>query len=208
MPNRTMHLSEPTIELLAEGALPPEEQAVAVAHIEACPRCAAEAEGVRALFAALDGLPRFATPAGFNDAVMARVVVAPQTSPVLAWLARWLPSTRRGWSVLIAALLVPVGAVVAGVVWALTRLTVPPALLAEWGISQMRDTALTGVSWVVSRVVESGILTRGQDILDALLAVPATALSTVILLIALAIPLSAWSLVHLLRTPMGDAAHA
>lgn len=208
MPYPSAHLPDPILEMLAEGTLPLEEQAAAAAHVDACHRCAAEAEGYRVMFEALAQLPQFSPSAGFNDAVMARVVIAPQTSAVPAWAARWFPATRRGWWLFIAAFLTPAVFLVAAVTWAFSRSVVSPTLLAQWSAEWLRDAAWAGVTQIVAWVAESGVLSWGHGLVSAVPNVSTGVLVALAFMIAVAIPLSAWSLVHLLRTPMGKAAHA
>jgi anti-sigma factor RsiW len=208
VPYPSAHLPDPILEMLAEGTLPLEEQTAAVAHVEACHRCAAEAEGYRTMFEALAQLPHFAPSAGFSDAVMARVVIAQQTSPVPAWATRWFPATRRGWWLFIAALMVPAVLLGTGVMWAFSRSVVPPSVLAQWSVAWLRDATWAGVSRVVAWVAESGVLSWGQDLITAVSDVSTGVLVTLAFLLAIAIPLSAWSLVHLLRIPTGKTAHA
>ena len=89
-----MHLSDWTLEQLAEGLLPPEEHREASLHVEGCTRCASVVDGYHALFTVLSDLPRFAPSAGFSDAVIARTRLTPEPGPVVLWLRQFMPKTR------------------------------------------------------------------------------------------------------------------
>lgn len=202
------HLTGSTLEQLAEGMLPEPERARARSHIEACARCRAELDGFEALFAVLEGLPRFAPSPEFGDAVMARVRVAPQGSLGLARAYHWLPKTRRGWMLLSVALAAPALPVIALVAWVITHPLVSPSSLWEWASLQVQDGARTGVAYLMTWSSSSGLLPTAQQAYAALSAVPMTTLAAVAGVLAIAIPLSMWSLVRLTRTPMEDISYA
>jgi hypothetical protein len=100
------HLLEDELELFlpgeGAGAPPPG----LIGHVEACEDCRREVEGLRALHTALTALPALDPPAGFADAVMARVRL-----PV-PWYVRALSALRAHW--VAATLAVTVVAATAG----------------------------------------------------------------------------------------------
>ena len=196
------HLSDWILEQYAEGALSPEEQSSAEEHLEFCGRCAAELDGYRALFAALGEMPRFAPSPAFGDAVMARVKVAPAPSPVVAWAMRRLPQTPRGWSVLLGALLLPAMPVVALVAWVMSQPLVSRESIWQWTTAQ----TLQGSQAFLARLTEwgmgSGLFEWSQAVYTLLMSVPAGTLSAVLAVLAIGIPISTWSLVRLVRTPV------
>ncbi len=202
------HPSDWTLELLAEGELPPEQQAAVTAHVEDCVRCASEIEGYRALFVALSGLPRFEPSLDFGAAVMARVRIAPAPDPLFARFVRWLPSTRRGWILLVLACMVPALPVIALVAWLVSQPLFAPAALVEWGTAWMRDTGWSLLTQTLVAVMESSALVWGSTLIERLLAMPVEILAGGALLLAVGIPLSAWTLYRLLRTPVGGTVYA
>lgn len=208
MPNSLGHLTEWTLEQLAEGTLPEAQQAVAAAHLDACRRCAAELEGYRSLFAALSEMPRFAPSPGFSDAVLTRVRMAPEPAPWLAWVQRRLPSTRRGWAILSAALVAPALPVLALMAWLLSRPLVSAATLWQWTVLTSQQFGRAAVATLLSWGTQLGVVGWAQAAYAALLDVPLVALAAVVIALAIVIPLSAWSLVRLIRTPTGNITYA
>lgn len=208
MTRNSTHLTEWTLEQLAEGMLSPTDQSEAMEHVEACARCSAELDGHRALFTALEGLPRFAPSAGFADAVMARVRVEPRASPAVARLRRWLPKTRRGWTLLSVALVAPAIPIVAAAIWLLTHPLVSPSALWQWTSLQAQEGARTAFGYVLAWGSASGVFDRTEQVYTAVAATPVTTVGLVLGTLAVAIPLSAWSLVRLTRTPIGTATYA
>ena len=207
VPHPSWHLPEETLEAVAEGGLPPGDRSEAAAHLAACSRCAAEIEAYRSLFAALSTLPRFAPPVAFTDAVMARVTL-PQPILQVDRLAEWLPSTRRGWSIFTLAALVPTILVVMLLGWLLSWSPVAPTLLVPWGIERVRQIAAVGLSGANGWVLDSGVLDQLWSFVEPLTGIPMGTLSVLAVLFAVAIPLSAWSLLHLTRTPLRKVSHA
>lgn len=78
------HLSAERLQAFLGGELSKEERSRAEAHLSSCARCAAEIEGWRTLFEAIEDLPTLAPEGGFAERVMARVTVSPR----LSWAAR------------------------------------------------------------------------------------------------------------------------
>jgi hypothetical protein len=202
------HLTEWTLEQLAEGMLSRQDEAQARAHLEACARCGAELEAFRAMFAALGALPRFAPSPAFADAVMERVRVAPQGSPALARLNRWLPKTRRGWMLLTAALVAPAVPMIAFALWVLIDPLMSAASLWQWLSLEVQEGARITAGSLVSFGSSLGVVERTDQLLAALSAVPLGTLSTVVGILGVAIPLSAWTLVRLTRTPTQEVTYA
>lgn len=208
MPHLTEHLPEPVLEAVAEGTLPLSEQVAAAAHIEQCARCAAEVDAFRSLFEALGALPRFAPLPGFDDAVMARVRLASAPHPALAWLRRWMPSSPRGWGILVAASVLPALPVLALLVWLVSLPAGTPLVVVAWATIWLREVAWTALARGGALVLEAGVLEHGERLRTLASTVPTDLLGGMLLVLAVGIPLSAWSLVHLFRTPTGDVAHA
>jgi anti-sigma factor RsiW len=90
---------------LAAGGLDPKEQAVAEAHLSACPECRDEAEVVSAV---LDSMPP--PPAGLEARIQARVREEFSRKPVF-FRPRWAPA----WALSAAAVLIL--ALGVGVIW-------------------------------------------------------------------------------------------
>jgi anti-sigma factor RsiW len=202
------HVPDWTLELLAEDALPPEAKAEAQVHVEQCALCAAELEGYRTLVAALSGLPRFEPSPGFADTVMARVNLQPRGASALARLRRWLPATRRGWMMLVVALLAPLAPLAAAVGWLLAQ-----PLVTVGGLWSMSEKWVSEALWsLFSRaldvVVRSGAWEWGEAVVERAWELSTSELSLVLVVMAIATPLSAWALARLLKTPTGGIAHA
>lgn len=202
------HLSEWTLEQMAEGMLPEPEHRDAMTHVERCTRCAAELEGFRALFSALSQMPRFAPSPQFTEAVMARVQVAPRASPAMARMRRWLPVTRRGWMLLSLALVAPALPVIAGMAWLLSQPLVSAAALGQWLSLQANGLAQATVARLGQWEASLGLAARGRSVYAALLDVPPELLVAGLVVMAVGIPLSAWSLVRLVRAPTGNMNYA
>jgi anti-sigma factor RsiW len=207
VPYTANHPSEWTLELLAEDALAPDEQAKVAAHVETCSRCAGEVEAFRSLYATLSTLPQLAPSAGFADAVMARVNTAPHAATA-SWLVRWLPSTQRGWAFLLGLALAPALPVIALVAWVATNPLVSPQGLWEAGSSWVREAAWSLLVAVLGGAVESPALASARALFEQLAAVPLEYLIGGALLLAIGIPLSVWTLYRTLRTPPRGTAYA
>lgn len=209
MPYSTGHVPQWRLELLAEDALPPTERAEALAHVEECALCAGELEGFRALVAALSGLPRFAPSEGFADAVMARVSLQPHSAPAWERARRWLPATPRGWMMLGAGLLAPLAPLAVAVAWLLSH-----PMITAGGLWSMGTKWLSEAFWVlfargVDAAGRSGAWGWGQVAAERTWELATGDLSLVAASLAVAIPVAAWSLIRLLRTPAGEnMAHA
>ena len=208
MPNSPAHLTEWTLEQLAEGVLPPEEAGAATEHLQRCARCSAELDAFRVLVSALSDLPRFAPSAAFADGVMARVRMAPATDPVYARVVAHLPQTRRGWAMLVAAAVAPALPLIALLTWVLTQPLVSIGGLWQYATGQVSEFSRAVVAQLVDWSAALGLLGTGQSLYDAIVSVPLVTLGIAVAVLAVAIPLSAWSLVRLVRAPMGNVTYA
>lgn len=208
MRNEMAHLSDWTLEQLAEGLLPADELSEASAHLEHCDRCAAELEGARSLLEALSNLPRFEPAAGFSEAVMARVRVAPQTAAAWSWMQSRLPSTRRGWMLLAALSAVPALGMFGVVAWVLSQSALTPAGIGGWATTGLSTAAHAAWATLIGWGIETGTFGAIRSVYRASASVPLGLLAGSLAVLAIAIPLSAWSLVRLVRTPMRKLTYA
>lgn len=207
MPELTLHLSDETLELLAEGALPVEQQGTARSHLDACPRCSATFDAYCALFSGLAALPRLAPSPGFTDAVMARVRIA-QPPLYERLLQRCLPQSRRGWALLLGALAAPAFTAVALVTWVLSHPLVSVPALAQMGLTWVRTELWVLLLHAVEWLAAAGVVGNVRELLTRVDALSSTVLVFAALSLAFATPLSAWLLYRLLRTPSREVAHA
>jgi hypothetical protein len=196
-----------TLEQLAEETLPPHAAAEARLHLDRCMRCTMEFEAYQSLFGLLGELPRFAPSLGFADAVMARVEITPQAHPAFAWLRRLVPSSRRGWALIWVAVTAPVTPLIALVLWLMAQPLLSPATFAQYVMMRLQGYAQAG-SAVLVETVGAGFFGYAELLYSNIQTVPAGALLGVIGVLAIGIPLSAWGLVRLTRTPMGSVSYA
>lgn len=208
MPNSPAHLTDLTLEQLAEDLLPGKERAAAEEHLGRCSRCAAELEGYRALFVALSDLPRFAPSEAFTDSVMARVRMAPEPDPLYARLVQWVPDTRRGWALLTATVGAPAAALMALLGWFFSQPMVSASAIWQWTTLQVSGLASAAGAQLSQWAASLGILDGINVVYGALASVPLATLIAVVAVLAVAIPLSAWSLVRLVRSPMEEVTYA
>ncbi len=139
---------------------------------------------------------------------MARVQIAPQESPALAWLRRWIPNTRRGWALVGAAIVAPAVPILALLAWMLSQPLLSPATLWQWAMLRTQSAAQTGAAWLLEMALSLDLVDRAGSLLDAAQAVPNSALGGALAFLAVATPLSVWTLFRLTRTPMGSVTHA
>lgn len=207
MPYSFEHPSDWTLELLAEDALGPDEAAKVRAHVDSCVQCGAEVEAYRAVFASLAMMPTFEPSSGFADSVMARVQVAPQ--PAMAqWLVRWLPATRRGWTLLLGLAMAPALPLLALVGW-----IVADPLVTAGGLWQLTTGWTRDVGWSIlvealGGLVDSNLVYAARLAVGRLLAVPVEILVGGALLFAVGIPFSVYTLYRTLRAPRGETTYA
>lgn len=208
MPEDTAHLTRTTVEELADGLMTGPDRQQAEAHLRRCTACSAEFDAAQSLFLSLAALPRFAPSAEFADLVMARIQVTPRASPIFAWIRHWAPETRRGWSALIAALLAPMLPILGFAVWVISNPTISASAVLHWSVLQGRSSLAQGMASAASYGAESGLTSWLDSIYLMFRNVPMDALVAAGVLLAVAIPLSAWSLVRLARTPSGNVTYA
>lgn len=201
------HLSEMSLEQLAEGTLAGSEADAARAHLASCARCSSELEAYTQLFTMLSQLPRFAPSPAFAGAVMSRVQVAPRESPLVAWFKRFTPRTRGGWILVATALLAPAAPVITLLGWLLFNPLITPAAIWTWTRMQLDAGMQTVLAWLVewSQGIAQNALQVAYGFIES---VPSSALGGAAVLMAVAIPLSAWALVRLTRTPSGKISYA
>lgn len=209
MTQNTAHLEHWTLDELAEGTLSQMERARAEAHLAGCPLCTAELESSRAVIAALDALPRFAPSATFADAVMARVLLpaeAPEASMAKA-RRRWLPATRRGWMLVLAAVLAPLAPIVPFLAWVFAHPGVNASSLWAIGRGWVAETVwgatVRGAEWMLRSGAARWVVEQGGQMPGGY-----AGLLAVVLMALFAIPVSGWAMVRLLRTPTGELTHA
>ncbi|HEX6747971.1 MAG TPA: hypothetical protein VF092_11825 [Longimicrobium sp.] len=205
MTNETAHLPSWTLEELAEDTLSHAEKALALEHVRQCQQCAAEVDAHRALFSALGRLPTWNPSPSFADAVMARVLL-PAAVPEAVLRRRWLPKTARGWMMGGVGVLAPLLPLVALLGWLTGQGMTPGAL---FGVARhwVTDAVWGLLVRVTGAVVRSGfwewLVTTGNNLVGG-----TRGLSAAAVVFAIAIPLSGWMMVRLLRTPVGGMTHA
>lgn len=208
MSNPGTHLSDWTLEQLAEGGVPPEEQRPAALHLETCTLCAAGVEGYRALYTALSELPRFAPSPGFADAVIARTRLTPEPGPVALWLRQFAPRSRRAWVLLASAIVAPALPILAAAIWLLTHPLLTPAALWQWIAMQGRPAGAKVGPVALRWASDTGVEGMARGAYELAHGLPLVALTVLVSVLAVAIPLSVWAIVRLVRTPMKDATYA
>lgn len=212
MTDATGHLPYWTLEQLADDGLSHRERSLAEAHLRQCGACQAELDSARALVAALERLPALSPSAGFADAVMARVQVAPAAAvaaaPARSRVRRWLPATQKGWMMLAAFLLLPL--VPLGMLGSWLQANPMVSVGALWTVVRgwMRDVAWSGVVETAGALGRSGVLAAVGDGLAAVPGPAAGGVPVLLMVLLAAVPLSAWMMVRLLRTPVGGMTHA
>lgn len=195
------HMAPLSLEQLAEGTLPAAELGEARRHLDTCQRCALEFDSHRNLFALLNHLPRFAPSPAFSEQVMARVRVMPAENPLVAWLRRLAPTTRKGWLLLGTIVTAPVTPFLALAALFLIQPLVTPSLLWQW--LQLRAQGVTqgSVAWLTERVFGVGGWEAVAIAYSTVDAIPTNAIFGLFVTIAVGIPLSVWGLLKLTRPP-------
>jgi hypothetical protein len=140
--------------------------------------------------------------------VMSRVRIAPQPSPIYAWLLRVLPATRRGWALLLGLALAPALPIFALIAWLVTNPMVTPAGLWNVATEWLGDAAWSAFVSLTGGVVESNAVVNAHAIITRILATPIELLLGAGLLLGVGIPLSAWILYRTLRTPTRGSMYA
>jgi hypothetical protein len=208
VPASSAHLPAEILEQLAEGSLPPAEASNAATHVQACGRCFAELEGYKTLFTMLERLPRFAPSAAFSDAVMARVQIATQESRLAALLRRLMPTTRRGWALIGFVVTAPATPVLALIAWLITQPLLTPSTLWQFGMIRTQSAVQAAFAWVAERTVGGGFGSWAESSYSMVQSVPLGAVGAAVALLAIAMPVSAWGLIHLMRTPAKSVNYA
>jgi hypothetical protein len=210
----TGHLPNWTLEQLAEGDLGHADRMLAEQHLKACAHCTAELRSARALISALESLPAVSPSAGFADAVMARVVIAPRTvaetaaEPAREARRGWLPASLRGWAWLTAVLTVIMAPLAGLGVWLSAHPLV--SVSALWGVARdwVSEVAWNAVVDLAGAVGRSGLFVWAADGLAAMPGPSAAGVPLALLLFFAAIPVSAFVIVRLLKTPATGMTHA
>lgn len=208
MANTAAHLTESAVEQLADGLLAGPELERAKAHLNGCIACTARLEASKALIEALSTLPRFAPSENFADAVMSNIQIKPRRASLLAWVRHWTPETRRGWALLVATLLAPMLPLLAFTVWVMQSPVLTAGSVIQWTYLQGRQLLSDGSATVARWAMEIGVPAWLQGVLELVQQVPVDAAIVALLILAVAIPLSMWSLVRLVRTPTGNVTYA
>lgn len=198
--NETTHLPPWTLEELAEDTLSHAEKGLALEHVRRCDRCAAEVDAHRALFSALASLPSLDPSPGFADAVMQRVTL-PAAAPAAVLKRRWLPRTRRGWMTAGVGALAPLLPLMALLSW-LSGSGVDagsvPGRAWSWLAGAAWSLLVRGAAAFVGSGAWQWLVTTGNDLVGG-----TRGLSVAAVLFLVAVPVSAWAMVRLLRTPVG-----
>ena len=214
MTDATGHLPFWTLEQLADGDLSHAERMLAEQHLKACAHCTQELRSARLLISALESLPAVSPSAGFADAVMARVVLSPQAElaaaaePARQARRGWLPASLKGWVWLTAVLTVIMAPLAALGVWLNAHPLV--SVSALWGVGRgwVREVVWNAVVEVAGAVGRSGLFGWAADALAAMPGPDAAGVPLAILLVLAAIPVSAFVMVRLLKTPATGMTHA
>ncbi len=146
MTDGLFHPSPEQLEAYAAGELDDGDTAVLESHLLDCGRCRVEAEEWRALFGALAELPRLEPSATFADNVMAAVRIRrplmARVSALAGQLERLLPRSRRTWTLLGVAAVLPAAGMTALLLWVLSQPWLTINGLLSFGASELL-TALT-----------------------------------------------------------------
>jgi hypothetical protein len=209
----TGHLPYWTLEQLAEGDLSHAERSLAEQHLRSCAHCSTELEGARALIAALEGLPSVAPSPAFADLVMARVQIAPAAAAAPALAAaparsRWLPATARGWMMLTGMLVAFIAPLAALGAWLAAHPMVSVGAL--WGVGRawVSEVAWSAVVETAGAMGRSGLFAWLADAFAAVPGPVTAGVPVMLMVILAAIPVSAFVMARLLKTPSTGMTHA
>ena len=211
MTDATGHLPYWTLEQLAEGGLSHVERTLAEQHLRSCSHCTAELDTARAVIEALEGLPALSPSPAFAASVMARVQIAPQAAtaavPSMA-KPRRVPRAARGWMTLLALILLPLP-VLAGIG---TWMGGGPlaGMAALWGVVRgwAGEAGWNLLSEGTEVLIRTGLYQWGSDLLGGVPGPSAAGVPVLLLLLAAAVPVSAWAMARLLRAPTTGMTHA
>lgn len=170
-PNMDAHLTPDELDglLEAETPVPP----TASAHLEACPECRRELAGLRAVNAALAGLPRFEPAPAFATRVMARVRLT------VPWYVHAWATVRERLGLLAIVLTGALAAAGAAGWWLLGRHGVTAIGLASYVLEGLRTLLIRGIivlgraAYELGAVELAGRLFDGVDPVQALAALGA-----------------------------------
>jgi hypothetical protein len=200
----TAHLERWTLDELAEGTLSNSERVAAEEHLRRCSTCTDELDAARAVIAALGALPHFDPSPMFADGVMARVVLPGlATAPAAARRRRWAPQSRRGWMLVLAAVMAPLAPLFPFLAWVFGHPGVTPGALLGVARNAAVGASVRGAEWLARSGATEWVVTQGERIPGGYSVLAAFALA-----VLLAIPVSGWAMVRLLGTPNGGLAHA
>jgi hypothetical protein len=107
-----------------------------------------------------------------------------------------------------AAIIVPALPLIALVVWIFSQPMVSALSLVQWGSRWSSEAANTALNTLVRWETAIGLGQVASSLYAAAAALPIGVLLAATVVVALGIPLSAWSLIRLIRTPMGDVHYA
>jgi len=202
------HLTEATIQLLAEGQVDRRRRAAAERHLAECALCAESLAAERAIIEALEAMPAYEPSSGFAEVVMARVVVAPRRDPVPAWLRRLLPASPRGWRVAFGAMAIPAVLLLGLIATILSTPAISVGSIARWGSVWLGGMATAGLERVIEVAVAMGALDALRVGATTVQAIPLSVGLTVIGILAVVTSLATLTLVQTLRTPRSGTVHA
>jgi anti-sigma factor RsiW len=202
------HLTDTTIQLLAEGRLDRRRRAEAERHLAGCVQCAESVAAERAVIEALEAMPAYEPSAAFADAVMARVVIAPRRDPVPAWLRRLLPATPRGWRVAFGTMAVPAVLLLGLIATILSTPGITLGSIARWTGIWLGGMATAGLERVVEVAVAMGALDALRITATTVQAIPLSVGLAAIAIVAVVTSLATLTLVQVLRTPRSGTVHA
>ncbi|HET9982304.1 MAG TPA: zf-HC2 domain-containing protein [Longimicrobiales bacterium] len=149
MSESILHPGPDQLEAYVEETLDEAQQAVLESHLLGCPRCQAELEEWRGLFAALSSMPGLEPSLGFADRIMAGVTL-PQPAParLAERVRRWLPRSTMGWALVTMFLALPAAAAAAAIAWIAST----PWLSLDGVLLYTFDKASAGTAWLTGRV--------------------------------------------------------
>lgn len=179
------HLDHGRLQDFVEGSLPARQVARVRSHLDACPRCAREAEGWRSTLSGLDALGHFAPAENFAARVMAHIEI-PQmvTAPApavdwgraLVWAGRLVPRSRQAWAAISGVALTPV-ATFGLVLWTLfSHPTLTPGALASFAWWKASEFAAMAWQAVSSAALESAGTFEVYSLVGSMAQSPATLL--------------------------------
>lgn len=153
------HLSEKTLERLADRDLRAAEVKAAERHLATCARCRGRLEAWERLFARLAALPQWHPSPGFAQRVMVRIAAAPARAVAPA-RAAWTPAltwARRLWPAAAAVALFWTASVGGAMAWFTRSSEMGLAEMLAWGVARVQDAFWSGLVRVAGAVNLSGV---------------------------------------------------